>query len=65
MKIMLQQSKDNRGIGAAKVADIVGQNRTDPSLELLSLKTSLVRVRERQPWQVLVRTAQDRRKGVG
>ncbi len=60
MKIMLQQSKDNRGIGAVEVADLDWRNRrSSPALRLLP-NLSLVREREADnhlmPWQRLVQT---------
>ena len=58
-------SLTKKPLGVSQVADTDGVNRLDRLDENHLRKNAFMRARERLPWQVLVRTAQDRRKSVG
>ena len=66
-------SLTKKPLGVSQVATKGSGNRLDPFVITLSLNSSqkqssldtVVRARERQPWQTLVKTAQDRRNSVG
>ena len=58
-------SLTKKPLGVSQVADTNSVNRLDPFDENHLRKNAFMRAREMQPWQTLVKTAQDRRNSAG